>query len=88
MAKATQYSAVHLIKEAGVDPERWNRLPPESGIQETVQAIEARNIRVIRAKDGNEALRSIHGLVPPGSEVMNGSLTTLIEIGFEEYLQS
>jgi L-lactate utilization protein LutB len=88
MAKVTQYSAVHLIKDAGVDPERWNRLPPESEIQETMQAIQARNIRVIRAKDGNEAVRSIQGLVPPGSTVMNGSSTTLIEIGFEEYLQS
>jgi hypothetical protein len=88
MAKATQYSAVHLINEAGVDPERWNRPPPESGIQETVQAIEARNIRVIRAKDEMEALMRIQGLVPHGSEVMNGSSTTLIEIGFEEYLQS
>jgi hypothetical protein len=87
MANATRYSAVHLIKEAGVDPERWNSLPPESGIQETVQAIEARNIRVIRVNDGSEAMKSIQGLVPPGSEVMNGSSTTLIEIGFEEYLQ-
>jgi len=88
MGNATQYSAVHLIKEAGVDPERWNRLPPEPGIQDTVHAIEARNIRVIRAKDDREALMTIRELIPPGSEVMNGSSTTLIEIGFEEYLQS
>jgi L-lactate utilization protein LutB len=88
MGKATQYSAVHLIKEAGVDPDRWNRLPPEPWIQDTVHAIEARNIRVIRAKDDREALMTIRELIPPGSEVMNGSSTTLIEIGFEEYLQS
>jgi hypothetical protein len=87
MAKVTQYSAAHLINEAGVDPERWNRSPPESEIQETIRAIEARNVRLIRANDGDEALMIIQGLVPPGSEVMNGSSTTLIEIGFEQYLQ-
>jgi L-lactate utilization protein LutB len=87
MAKVTQYSSAHLINEAGVDPERWNRSPPESEIQETIRAIEARNVRLIRANDGDEALMIIQGLVPPGSEVMNGSSTTLIEIGFEQYLQ-
>lgn len=88
MARVTQYSAIRLIGDADVDPGRWNRVPPEEEIADTAKALEAHNIRVIRVRDGDEALSSIKELVPPGSEVMNGSSTTLIEIGFEEYQQS
>jgi hypothetical protein len=88
MAKVTQYSAIHLFSEAGVDPVRWNREPSEEEIADTTKALEAHNIRVIRVRDGAEALSWIRELIPRGSEVMNGSSTTLVEIGFEEYQQS
>jgi hypothetical protein len=88
MAKITQYSAIHLYSDAGVDPERWNREPTEEEIADTAIALESHNIHVIRVRDGKEALLKIQEMIPRGSEVMNGSSTTLVEIGFEEYRQS
>ncbi|MGA2933598.1 MAG: lactate utilization protein [Methanomicrobiales archaeon] len=44
--------------------------------------------RVIRAKDRQEALDTLGRLIPRGAEVMNGSSTTLIEIGYETLLSS
>jgi L-lactate utilization protein LutB len=86
MAKVTQYSAVNLMAEAGVDQKKWHTLPPEELVEKTVQEIKKRGITVIVAADGAEALSVIKKLIPPGSEVMNGSSTTLIEIGYEELI--
>jgi len=86
MAKITQYSAVNLMAEAGADPARWNTLPAPDVLERTVQEIGKRGIRVIVAENATEALAVIKKLIPPGSEVMNGSSTTLIEIGYEDYI--
>src|SRR5512136_741295 len=88
MAGPTQYSAVNLFGEARVDPAGWNRIPSEEEVAGAVTAIGKRGIRVIRARDGREALDALVGLIPRGSEVMNGSSTTLIEIGYESLLRS
>ena len=86
MAKITQYSAVNLIPEAGVDPKKWNTIPSSEVVEKTVHAIERRGIKVIAAADSEEALSILKNIVPPGAEVMNGSSTTLIEIGYEELI--
>ncbi len=88
MTKITPFSAVHLIPEAGVDPEKWNALPSPDIVKKTAEAVEARGIRVLIAEDGDEALARLKNLIPPGSEVMNGSSTTLIEIGYQDLLES
>jgi L-lactate utilization protein LutB len=88
MTKSTQYSAVNLISEAGVDPGKWNILPTPDIVKRTAEAVEARGIRVMLAENGDEALALLKDLIPPGSEVMNGSSTTLIEIGYMELLES
>lgn len=49
-------------------------------------AIEARNVRVILADTGAEALHAILDRIPAGAEVMNGSSTTRVEIGFDRAL--
>ncbi len=82
----TRYSAVNLIAEAGVDPEQWNRMPDEATIQRTIKVVESRNIRVILAETGREGLDAVLSLIPEGAEVMNGSSTTLLEIGFDRVL--
>ncbi len=87
MAKVTEYSAVNLLKDAGVDRERWSRMPDDATIERTVAAIEARNIRVILADTAGDALRAVVDLLPEGAEVMNGYSTTLIEIGFDRALK-
>lgn len=88
MVKPTKYSFVNLQKDAGVDPEKWSRIPSEEDISATVAALVKGNIRAIRVRDAAKALEKIDELIPPGSEVMNGSSTTLIEIGFEDLLKS
>jgi len=88
MANDTQYSAVHLMAEAKVDAARWNRIPFAGDVEETVRAVQNRGIQVMLAENGARALLILTSLIPPGSEVMNGSSTTLIEIGYEDLLKS
>jgi hypothetical protein len=88
MGRTTKYSAVNLLPELNVDAIKWNRMPSEADIIFTVQAIEARGIKVLRVKDGETALGKIKEIIPSGAEVMNGSSTTLIEIGYNELLDS
>jgi len=86
MAKITQYSAVNLMQEAGVDPRTWNSIPTDEIVEKTVKAIESRGIRVIIAKNADNALEVLKNVIPGGAEVMNGSSTTLIEIGYDDYI--
>jgi L-lactate utilization protein LutC len=88
MSRVTEFSAVNLIASAGVDPGKWNTRPSNEIIAETVNAMRERGIRVIPAENGDEALEILITLIPSGAEVMNGSSTTLIEIGYPEYVQS
>ncbi len=88
MEKRTEYSAANLLPELQVDAKRWSRIPSEQDIASSVKAIEARGVEVLRARDGPEALARIKDLIPQGSEVMNGSSTTLIEIGYTDLLES
>ena len=88
MTKPTPFSAVNLIQEAEADARRWNTLPSPDIVRITIRAVEERGITVVPAEDGDAALAVIKGLIPPGAELMTGSSTTLIEIGFEEYLTS
>jgi len=86
MAKITQYSAANLIQEAGVDPRTWNSIPTDEVVEKTAKAIENRGIRVILAGNASDALSVLKKVIPEGAEVMNGSSTTLIEIGYEDYI--
>ena len=88
MASDTQYSAVHLMAEAKVDTAKWNRIPFARDVEETVKAVQNRGIQVMQAENAARALLILTSLIPPGSEVMNGSSTTLIEIGYEDLLKS
>ncbi len=89
MTKATEYSAVNLLPELNIDLEKWNRMPSESEIERTAEVIgEKGNIKVIRVPDGDAALAEIKRIIPHGAEVMNGSSTTLAEIGFMDLLNS
>jgi len=87
MADITQYSAVNLTQEAGVDPTLWNSLPSDEVIEQTMKALEGRGIKVVVAENARDALAILKKVIPDGAEVMNGSSTTLIEIGFEDYIQ-
>lgn len=86
MADITQYSAANLTEEAGVDPVAWNAIPSDEVIEKTVRGLESRGIKVIIAENADDALTVLKKVVPPGSEVMNGSSTSLIEIGYENLI--
>jgi predicted ATP-grasp superfamily ATP-dependent carboligase len=86
MAKITRYSAMNLIQESGADPKKWNSIPPSDIVEKTAREIEKRGIHVIISPDGEDALEQLKKIIPAGAEVMNGSSTTLIEIGYEEYI--
>jgi hypothetical protein len=88
MPGLTQYSAANLLGEAGVDAARWSRIPSEEVVAETAIAVGKRGTRVLRVKDRGGALDALAGIIPRGAEVMNGSSTTLIEIGYEDLLRS
>jgi L-lactate utilization protein LutB len=86
MAKITQYSAMNLMREAGADPKKWNGIPPSDIVEKTAREIEKRGIQVIISPNGGDALEQLKKIIPSGAEVMSGSSTTLIEIGYEEYI--
>lgn len=71
-----------------MNEKKWTRIPDEKTLNETIEAIKSRGINVILINNRNEALEKIKELIPEGAEIMNGSSTTLIEIGFIDYLKS
>jgi L-lactate utilization protein LutB len=87
MEKRTLYSAANLLPELQVDAAKWSRIPAEQDIASSVKEIEARGIKVLQVEDGREALVKIQEIIPSGAEVMNGSSTTLIEIGYPDLLK-
>ncbi len=77
----------YIITQVKVDTNKWDSIPSEKEIQETIKNVQDRGITVHLVKNRKEALEKIKQLIPQGSEVMNGSSTTLIEIGFVDYLK-
>jgi L-lactate utilization protein LutB len=73
MTKITQYSAIYLMAEAGVDPKQWNSIPSPDSVDKTVREIEARGIKVLISRNAEEALDVLKKIIPSGAEVMNGS---------------
>ncbi len=66
----------------------FNSMPSEETIQSTAAAIRNRGTEVSIVDDRTQALDAVLSKVPIGAEVMNGSSTTLAEIGFVEYLKN
>ena len=57
-------------------------------ITATIQALAQRNVTAVAVKTKEEALAHITKLIPAGASIMNGSSTTLNQIGFIDYLTS
>ena len=57
-------------------------------IDRTAEALRERGIEVIIVENKSEAFLKVKDLIPAGVSVNNGSSTTLIEIGFIDYLKS
>lgn len=68
--------------------ETWSEIPDEKAIKEVVEAVRSRGVNVMLVNGRSEALAKIKELIPENAEVMNGSSTTLDQIGFTDYLKS
>ncbi len=80
-------TAESLMRGLGLDAGRWDRLPDGAALKAAAAAMEKRGFRVVMAKDRKDALAKVRGILPQGAEVMHGSSTTLIEIGFMDELE-
>jgi YkgG family uncharacterized protein len=88
MTKITEYSAINVIPEAHVDTEKWNKIPSDEEVVNTILALQRRGIKVIHAKNRQNALDILKTIIPQNAEVMDGASVTLIEIGYREFLDS
>jgi len=83
---SSELSAEALGEEAGVDHEKHNRAIDDATIERTAAALRAHGFHVHVVDGKPAALDALKTIIPEGSEVMNGSSTTLIEIGFTQLL--
>lgn len=65
----------------------YNQLANNETIEKTVAELAKRGVEAVIVDTKAEALEKIKSLIPSGASVMNGSSTTLIEIGFVDYLK-
>lgn len=68
--------------------EKYTQLASVETINRTVEALKARNFESIVVETVLEAVDNLKKLIPRGASIMNGSSTTLQEIGFIDYLKS
>lgn len=66
---------------------QYNQLASNESIQTTIGELAKHNIEAVVVDTKTGALEKIKELIPSGVSVMNGSSTTLIEIGFVDYLK-
>ncbi|MBI2640889.1 MAG: lactate utilization protein [Candidatus Sungbacteria bacterium] len=66
----------------------YETIPSKEVIEKTANALRGRGIEVFIVDDKESALLKVKELIPQGVSVMNGSSTTLEQIGFVEYLES
>lgn len=66
---------------------QYNQLASNESIQTTIGELAKHNIEAVVVDIKKGALEKIKELIPSGVSVMNGSSTTLIEIGFVDYLK-
>jgi hypothetical protein len=66
--------------------QEFTKLADNEQIQRTAQALEARNIRVLIAENGQEAKRMFFELVPEGAEIFLGASVTLETLGIKDQI--
>jgi L-lactate utilization protein LutC len=67
---------------------QYNQLANNESIQTTIGELAKHNIETLTVENKVQALEKIKELIPKGVSVMNGTSTTLQEIGFIEYLKA
>lgn len=88
MKKITQHSAINVVPDAHVDAEKWNKIPSDEKVANTILAMQQRGIKVMHVKNSQNALDILKTIIPQGAEVMDGASVTLFEIGYRDFLDS
>src|SRR3990167_3411330 len=65
-----------------------NSLANQESLRKVTMALKNHRYEVTVVKNGKEALEEIKEIIPPRASVMNGSSTTLEQIGYHDYLKS
>ena len=68
--------------------DKWSNIPDGKTISDTIEAVKSGGIEVFLVDSPKAALEKIIEVIPKGAEVMNGTSTTLQEIGFVDFLKS
>ncbi len=66
----------------------YTKVPNNETIEKTIGALKNHGVDVILVDTKEQALEKILENIPEGSKIMNGSSTTLIQVGFSEMLKS
>lgn len=66
----------------------YDEIKNKEEVEQTKKALEERGINVVIKNTKEEALNYLKETIPEKSSVMNGSSTTLGEIGFTDYLKN
>ena len=66
----------------------YTTLAPTATVEKVIDALKPNNFNGVMVATGALALNKIKELIPKGASVMNGSSTTLQQIGFVDYLKS
>src|SRR3989338_307429 len=66
----------------------YTTLASKETVEKTAEGLKARNFNPVIVASGKDAFEYIKGAIPAGASVMNGSSTTLEQIGFVEYLKA
>ena len=76
------------IEKTVVQDQEFAQLASDERIGRTARALEARNIDVLIAENGEEAKRMFFELVPEGAEVFLGSSVTLETLGIKDEIDT
>ncbi len=66
----------------------YSKIPNNETIEKTIGVLKNHGIDTILVENKKQALKKVLENIPEGSKIMNGSSTTLIQIGFSEMLKS
>lgn len=66
----------------------YETIPAAQTVAKTTAALNERGFSAIVVNNKEEALEKVKSLIPAGASVMNGSSTTLNQIGFVDYLKA
>lgn len=65
----------------------YRKIADKDKIEKTISALKANNFKAEYVETGAEALEKIKSMIPEEASIMNGSSTTLQQIGFVDYLK-